>query len=69
MTFAKAPDKKKPGQDLKARAAEIERTALKVVIDLVEVSQLVDLSELLKHCVVEESVALSNSSRSFLYNL
>ena len=25
MTFAKAPDKEKPGQDLKARAAEIEQ--------------------------------------------
>ena len=65
MTFAKAPDKKKPGQDLKARAAEIERTALKAVIDLVEVSQLVDLSELLEHRVVEESVALFNSNGTY----
>ena len=65
MTFAKAPNKKKPGQDLRARAAEIKRTALKAVIDLVEVSQLVDLSGLLEHRVVEESVALFNSNGTY----
>ena len=43
VTFAKAPDKKMSGQDIKARAAEIEQTAIKVVIDLVEVTQFVDL--------------------------
>ncbi|KAK7085391.1 hypothetical protein SK128_008759, partial [Halocaridina rubra] len=65
MTFAKAPDKKEPGQDLKAKVAEIEWTALKAVIDLVEVSQLVDLSELLEHRVVKESVALFNSNGTY----
>ena len=47
----------KPGEDLKARAAEMERNALKAAINLVEVSQLVDLPELLEHCVVEKFVA------------
>ena len=60
--FAKAPDNKKPRLDLKARAAEIERTTLKAVIALVEVSQLVDLSELLDHHVVKEGVVIFNSN-------
>ncbi len=48
-TFAKCPVTEKPKEDLKARAAEMEQRALKAVIDLVEVSQLVDLQELLEH--------------------
>ena len=39
----------------------MEQSALKAVIDLVEVSQLVNLPELLQHSVVEECVALFNS--------
>ncbi|KAG1650838.1 hypothetical protein GQR58_027692 [Nymphon striatum] len=65
MTFVKAPDKKKLGQDLKARAAEMERTSLNAVIDLVEISQLVDLSELLEHRVLKESVSLFNSNGTY----
>ena len=49
-------------EDLKERAAEMEPNALKAVIDLVEVSQLVNLPELLEHLVVEECVALFNSN-------
>ena len=45
-------------EDLKVRAAEMERTALKALIDLVEVNQLVNLPELLEHCVVEECVLI-----------
>ena len=37
----------------------MEQSAFKTVIDLVEVSKLVELSELLKHLVVEECVAYS----------
>ncbi|KAG1680240.1 hypothetical protein GQR58_012475 [Nymphon striatum] len=44
---------------------ELERTALNAVIDLVGISQLVDLSELLEHRVVEESVALFNSNGTY----
>ena len=51
----------KPREELKLRAAEMEQSALKAVIDLVEVSQLVNLPELLEHRVVEECVALLNS--------
>lgn len=64
LTFAKEP-KEKPGEELKAKAAEMERSALKAVINLVEVSQLVDLSELLAHRVVEECVALFNSNGTY----
>jgi len=46
LTFATAPCKETAGVEYKARAGEMERSALKAVIDLVEVSQLVDLSEL-----------------------
>ena len=55
----------KPREVLKARAAEMEQSALKAVIDLVEVSQLVNLPELLKHRVVEECVALFNSNGTY----
>ncbi len=62
LTFAKEPRTEKPKEDLKARTAEMEQSALKAVINMVEVSQLVNLPELLEHCVVEECVALFNSN-------
>lgn len=43
----------------------MEWSALKAVIDLVEVSQLVNLPELLEHRVVEECVALFNSNGTY----
>lgn len=43
----------------------MECSALKAVIDLVEVSQLVDLSELFEHRVIEESMALFNSNGTY----
>jgi hypothetical protein len=60
LTFTKETNTKKPGEDLKARAAEMERSTLKAVIDLVEVSELVGLPDLLEHRVVEECMALFN---------
>ena len=65
LTFAKMPATEKLGEELKARAAEMERSALKAVIDLVEVSQVVDLTELLEHRVIEECVALFNSNCTY----
>ena len=52
-------------EDLKVRAAEMERTALKALIDLVEVNQLVNLPKLLEHRVVEECVSLFNSNGTY----
>jgi hypothetical protein len=66
LTFAKEPGKEKTkGDDLKARAAEMERSTFNAVIDLVEVSQLVDLPALLEHRVVDECVALFNSNGTY----
>ena len=65
LTFAKGTDTTKPGEDLKAKAMEMERNALKAVINLVEVSELVDLNELLEHRVVEECVALFNCNGTY----
>ena len=65
LTFAKQPGKDKPRDNLKTKAAEMERSALKAVIDLVEVSELVDLPELMEHRVVEECVALFNSNGTY----
>ena len=52
-------------ENLEARTAEIEQQALKAVINLVEVSRLVNLHELLEHRVVEECLALFNSNGTY----
>ena len=65
MTFAKGPGTKKPKEDLKVRAAVMVQNALKAVVNLVEVSQLVDLPEVMKHCVIKECVPLFNSSGTY----
>ena len=44
---------------------EMGRDTLKAVISLVEVSKLVDLTELLEHRVVEECVALFNCNGTY----
>ena len=46
----------KHGEELKASDGEMERSVFKAVIDLVEVSQLLDLPELLEHLVLSRSV-------------
>ena len=61
FTFTRKPDMEKSGEVLKGKAAEMEQSTFKAVIDLVEVSKLVKLSELLEHRVVEECVAYSIS--------
>jgi len=43
----------------------MKRSALRAVINLVEVSKLVDFAELLQHCVVEECMALFNSNGTY----
>ena len=54
------PDNETPIQELRVTAAEMGHNALKAVINLVEVSQHVDITELLEHHLVEEYVALFN---------
>ena len=53
------------GGPQKARTTEMEQSALKAVIDLVEVSQLVNLHDLLENRVVEECLALFNSNGTY----
>ena len=65
LTFANESHTEKPREELKLRAAEMDQTALKAVIDLVEVSQLVNLPELLEHYIFEECVALFNSNGTY----
>ena len=43
----------------------MEKNVLKAVIDLVEVSELVNLPELLEHRVIEECVGLFNSNGTY----
>ena len=64
LMFAKEPGAKKPGEELTATAVEMGWTALKAVINLVEVSQLVDLPQLLEHRVVEEFNPTAHTGRS-----
>ena len=59
LTFAKEPGATKPGEEL--TATEMGRTALKAVINLLEISQCVDLPQLLEYRVVEECMTLFNS--------
>ena len=62
LTFAKEHHADSVKVDLKARGAEMERSALKSVISLVEESQLVDVPEFPK---LEECVSLFSSSGTF----
>jgi len=65
LTFAKESSNEKPREDLKMRATEMEQNALRAVINLVENSQLVNLSELLEHYVTDECLALFNCNGTY----
>ena len=65
LTFAKEPGAKKPGEELTATAVEMGRTAVKAGINLVEVSQLVDLPQLLEHRAAGECMILFNSNGTY----
>ena len=65
LTFANEPGvKKKTEEELAATAVEMGRTALKAVINLVEIGQCVDLPQLLEHRVVDGCMTLFNSNGS-----
>ncbi len=65
LAFAKMLDNETAIQELKLRAAAIEHNAPNAVINLVEVSQHVDLTELLEHQLVEGYVALFNYNGTY----
>ena len=56
LTFAKESSNEKPTEGFKMRATEMEQNALRTVISLVEDSQLVNLSELLEHRVIDDGL-------------
>ena len=56
LTFVEESSNEKPTEDLKMRATEMEQNALRAIINLVEDSQLVNLSELLDHRVIMMNV-------------
>jgi len=65
LKFTKESSNEKPREDLKMRATEIEQNVLRAVINLVEDSQLVNLSELLEHHVIDECLALFNCNGTY----
>ena len=66
LTFLKGTETTKPFEDLKVTSMEMERNALKAMINLVDVSKLVDLTELLEHRVIEEFVSLFNCNGTYM---
>ena len=62
LTFVKGPVTLRTGENCKARETEMEQNAFKAVIHLVEVSQLIDLHDLLEYRIVDECMALFNSN-------
>jgi len=52
-------------EDLKMRATEMEQNALRAVVNLVEDGQLVNLSELLEHHVIDKCLALFNCNGTY----
>ena len=65
LTFAKEPDTKKLGEELKATSAEMEQTALIAVISLIEIRQIVDIPQLLGDRVVEVCRTLLNCNSTY----
>lgn len=62
LTFANAPVNKATGEDLKVKQGEMESRALASVVNLVDVSGLLSLSEVMKHRLTEECLTLFNAN-------
>ena len=65
LTFAKFPLRKVSGEALKIKQGEMENRALASVVNLVDVSGLLSLPELMKHRVSEECLTLFNANGTF----
>lgn len=65
LTFANAPVNKATGEDLKVKQGEMESRALAAVVNLVDVSNLLSLSEVMKHRLTEECLTLFNVNGTF----
>ena len=65
LTFANAPVNKSVGENLKMRQGEMEGKAMASVVNLVETSGLLSLSEVMKHPLTEECLQLFNTNGTF----
>ena len=65
LTFANTPISKVTGENLKLKQGEMESRALAAVVNLVDISGLLSLSEVLKYRLAEECLALFNVNGTF----
>ncbi len=65
LTFANIPANKATGDDWKVKQGEMESWALAAVVNLVDISGLLSLSEVMKHHLTEECLTLFNVNGTF----
>ena len=65
LTFSNAPVSKSTGEILKVKQGEMESKALASVVNLVDISGMLLLSEVMKHRVSDECLALFNVNGTF----
>ena len=65
LSFTEIPLRKVSGEALKIKQGEMESRVLASVVNLVDVSGLMSLSELMKHCISEECLTLFNADGTF----
>ena len=65
LAFANMTVLEKPREDLKVKTLEMEQNALKAVINIVENSQLINLTELLQYRVVQDCMAIFNPNCTY----
>ena len=65
LTFAHNKLLKPSGENSKQRVGEMERGALAAIVDLVEISNLVDLTQIMKHRITAECLPIFNVNGTF----
>ena len=65
LTFANAPFSKATGENIRLKQGEMESKALASVVNFVDVSGLVSLSEVMKYHLTEECLSLFNVNGTF----
>ena len=65
LTFAHDKLLKPSGETSKQRVGEMERGALAAIVDLVEISNLVDLTQIMKHRITAECLPIFNANGTF----
>ncbi len=65
LTFDNIPANKATGEDWKVKQGQTESRALAAVVNLVDISGLLSLSEVMKHRLTEECLTLFNVNGTF----